>query len=193
MNITSFFIYCIVATFTPGPANMVILHSVHHFGAKKAMEYVGGATVAFGILLASSVVLNRMLAGIIPNIVGIMQIIGSLYMFYLAYQILRMGSTESKPKQSANFLSGLLMQFVNPKVVLFTLTVIPSYIMPYYTSSLASFLFVMIITVIGFFAFTTWVVFGAVFKCFLAHHHKLINTLMALFLIYSAIMVSGIL
>ncbi|MNI82666.1 Cysteine/O-acetylserine efflux protein [compost metagenome] len=113
-------------------------------------------------------------------------------MLYLAYQIYRMGATETKHKQTANFLSGLLMQFVNPKVILFTLTVIPSYVMPYYTSSQASFLFVIVITAIGFFAFTTWVVFGAVFRKFLSNHQKVINTLMALFLVYSAIMLSGI-
>ncbi|MDQ0192834.1 LysE family translocator [Paenibacillus wynnii] len=193
MNIISFIIYCVVVTFTPGPTNIVILSSVHHFGVKKAMEYVCGATIAFGLLLAASSMLNRILAGVIPNILSIMQIIGSLYMLYLAYQIYKMGSTESKPTSTANFVSGLLMQFVNPKVLLFTLTVIPSYVMPYYTSSASSFLFVMIITVIGFLAFTTWVVFGAVFRRFLQNHQKVINTLMALFLVYSAIMVSGIL
>ncbi|MRN53166.1 LysE family translocator [Paenibacillus monticola] len=193
MNITSFFIYCIVVTFTPGPTNIVILSSVHHFGTKKAMEYVGGATIAFGLLLAASAMLNHMLAGVIPNILSVMQIIGSVYMLYLAYQIYRMSSAETKPKQTANFVSGLLMQFVNPKVLLFTLTVIPSYVMPYYTSSLASLVFVIIITIIGFLAFTTWVVFGAVFRSFLHNHQKVINTLMALFLVYSAMMVSGIL
>ncbi|WP_410514955.1 LysE family translocator [Paenibacillus sp. BR2-3] len=192
MNITSFLIYCVVVTFTPGPANIVILSSVQHFGAKKAMQYVFGATIAFGLLLAASALLNRTLTGVIPNILSIMQIIGSLYMLYLAYQIYKMDSTVAKNNQSANFVSGLLMQFINPKAILFTLTVIPSYVMPYYTSSLASFLFVIIITVIGFLAFSTWVVFGTVFRRFLQNHQKVINTLMALFLVYSAIMVSGL-
>lgn len=34
MNILSFLIYCVVATFTPGPTNIVILSSVQHSGAK---------------------------------------------------------------------------------------------------------------------------------------------------------------
>jgi len=193
MNITSFFIYCIVVTFTPGPTNIVILSSVPHFGTRKTMEYVGGATLAFGLLLAASALLNHLLTGFIPGILGIMQIIGSLYMLYLAYQIFRMGEAEGSPKQTANFVSGLLMQFVNPKVLLFTLTVIPGYVMPYYPSSVASLAFVLIITAIGFLAFTTWVVFGAVFRRFLQQHQRVINILMALFLVYSSIMVSGIL
>lgn len=45
MNITSvlILIYCFIATFTPGPTNIVILSPVHHFGAKKAMKYTFGA------------------------------------------------------------------------------------------------------------------------------------------------------
>lgn len=38
MNITSFLIYCIIITFTPGPTNIAILSTVHNFGTKKAME-----------------------------------------------------------------------------------------------------------------------------------------------------------
>lgn len=62
MNILSFIIYCIVVTFTPGPTNIVILSSVQHHGARKTMGYVGGATLAFGLLLTASALLNRLLA-----------------------------------------------------------------------------------------------------------------------------------
>jgi cysteine/O-acetylserine efflux protein len=193
MNIISFLIYCVVATFTPGPANIVILSSVQHSGAKKSMKYVYGATMAFGLLLILSTLLNRVLVEVIPNILIIMQVIGSLYMLYLAIKIFKMGAMEDQPNPNANFRSGLLMQLVNPKVLLFTLTVIPSYVMPFYNSTLALTLFVIIITVIGFFAFTTWVAFGTIFRRFLQNHQKVLNTLMALFLVYSAIMISGIL
>lgn len=150
MNILSFLIYCVVATFTPGPTNIVILSSVQHSGAKKSMGYVYGSTLAFGLLLIISTLLNRVLVEIIPNILIIMQVIGSLYMLYLAYKIFKMGSMEDQPDPNANFRSGVLMQLVNPKVLVFTLTVIPNYVMPFYTSSLALFMFVIIITVIGF-------------------------------------------
>lgn len=193
MNILSFIIYCIVVTFTPGPTNIVILSSVQHHGARKTMGYVGGATLAFGLLLAASALLNRMLADFIPHILGVMQVIGSLYMLYLAYQVYRMGRSESTAQQASGFVSGLLMQFANPKVLLFTLTVIPGYVMPYYSSTAAALIFVIVITVIGFLAFTTWVVFGSVFKSFLQQHQQVMNSIMALFLVYSAVMVSGIL
>jgi threonine/homoserine/homoserine lactone efflux protein len=189
MNISSFLLYCFVVTFTPGPTNIVILSTVHNHGTKKAMEYTYGATIAFCLLLAASAMLNTMLITIIPKILIMMQIIGSNYMLYLAYQIYKMDSSKPLVNQTGTFMSGLIMQFVNPKVLLFTMTVIPSFVMPHYTALPAVTISVIAITLIGFLAFTTWVLFGTIFKQFLRKHEKAVNILMALFLVYAAIMI----
>ncbi|PKG22846.1 LysE family translocator [Niallia nealsonii] len=189
MNMTSLLIYCFIVTFTPGPTNIVILSTVHNAGAKKAMEYTYGATIAFGLLLVISAMLNTMLITVIPKILIVMQIIGSFYMFYLAYQIYKADTSKSTVNQTASFLSGFLMQFLNPKVVLFTLTVIPSFVMPHYISTSMVTISVITITLIGFLAFITWVLFGKIFKDSLQKHNKIVNVLMALFLAYSGIMI----
>lgn len=192
MNIASFLIYCIIVTATPGPTNIVILSTVNNFGTKKAMEYTYGATIALGLLLVISAMLNTVLIVVIPKILHIMQIIGSLYILYLAYQIYKMDTSKSTAKQTATFMSGFLMQFVNPKVVLFTMTVIPSFVMPYYTALYTITIFVICITIIGFLAFVTWILFGRIFKGFLQKYQKAVNIIMSLFLVYSAIMISGV-
>lgn len=189
MNFTSFIVYCFIVTFTPGPTNIVILSTVHNNGTKKALEYTYGATLAFGLLLLISAMVNTMLIEIIPKILIFMQVIGSFYMIYLAYQIYKMDSSKSSEKQSGTFMSGFLMQFLNPKVVLFTMTVIPSYILPYYVAMPAVTISVMVITIIGFLAFITWVLFGSIFKVFLLKHKKTVNIVMALFLVYAAVMI----
>ncbi len=189
MNITSFFMYCFIVSFTPGPTNIVILSTVHNFGAKKAMEYTYGATLAFGLLLVISAMLNTVLVTIIPKILMVMQIIGSVYMLYLAYQIYKMDTSKPTVNQTGTFMSGFLMQFLNPKVVLFTMTVIPSFIMPYSTAMPAVTISVIAITLIGFLAFVTWVLFGAIFKEFLQKHKKIVNVMMTLFLVYAALMI----
>ncbi|MFY0758826.1 LysE family transporter [Metabacillus dongyingensis] len=189
MNITSFLIYCFIVTFTPGPTNIVILSTVHNSGPKKAMEYTYGATIAFGLLLVISAMLNTMLITIIPKVLIVMQIAGSFYMCYLAYQIYKMDPSKPSVNQTGTFMSGFLMQFLNPKVILFTMTVIPGFIMPHYTAMPAVTISVMVITLIGFLAFITWVLFGTIFKEFLQKHEKFVNVVMALFLAYSAIMI----
>jgi threonine/homoserine/homoserine lactone efflux protein len=119
----------------------------------------------------------------------VMQIIGSLYMFYLAFQIYKADTSKPTVNENGTFMSGFLMQFLNPKVVLFTMTVIPSFIMPYYTEVTAVIMGVIAIIVIGFLAFITWVLFGAIFKVFLQKHNKIVNVLMAIFLAYSGVMI----
>jgi cysteine/O-acetylserine efflux protein len=189
MNIASFLLYCVIVTFTPGPTNIVILSTVHHTGAKKAMEYTYGATLAFGLLLAASAMLNTILIEIIPRILLVMQAAGSLYMLYLAVQICKADAKKRRVNRDGTFLSGFLMQFLNPKVVLFTMTVIPSFILPYYREVPAVAVSVIAITVIGFMAFMTWVLFGSIFRKFLQKHTRTVNVLMALFLVYSGVMI----
>ncbi|MEK4476227.1 LysE family translocator [Paenibacillus sp. FSL R7-0048] len=189
MNIVSFLLYCFIVTFTPGPTNIVILSTVNNFGSKKAMRYTYGATIAFGMLLAVSAVLNTALITIIPKILIYMQIIGSLYMLYLGYQISKMNTSKSSTNQTGTFSSGFFMQFLNPKVIIFTLTVLPNFIMPYYDSVPVISISVAVVTLIGFLAFATWVLFGTIFKEFLQRNQKVVNFLMALFMVYAAVMI----
>ena len=188
MNTTSFLIYCMIATYTPGPTNIVILSTVNNFGAKKAMQYSYGATIGFGLLLALSAALNTMLLTIMPKMLIAMRIAGSAYMFYLAYQIYKADKSNPTVNRTASFMSGFLMQFLNPKVVIFTMTVIPTFIMPHHSTLPAVTISIIAITLIGFSAFSTWVLFGTIFKEFLLKYNKIINVVMAIFLAYAAIM-----
>lgn len=153
------------------------------------MEYTYGATIAFGILLGLSAVLNSVLVTILPKILFGMQIIGTVYMLYLTYQIYKMDSSNPTDNKTGTFISGILMQFLNPKVVIFTLTVIPSFILPYYTDVPRITISVIAITLIGFFAFISWVFFGVIFKKFLRRHERIVNVIMALSLLYATVMI----
>lgn len=117
MDITSLLIYCIIATFTPGPTNIVILSTVNHYGARNAMKYTFGATFGFGVLLVISAVLNAVLLTIMPKVTLVMQLIETVYMVYLAYKIYNMDAANDSTNEAATMLSGFLMQFLNPKVI----------------------------------------------------------------------------
>ncbi len=164
MDIASFLIYCFIVTYTPGPTNVLILSTVQNFGAKKALTFGVGAISGLGLLLWLSAFLNSVLVVLVPKILGIMQVIGCIYMLYLAYQIYHMDISKGSKKQITTFGTGFLMQFVNPKALLFTMTVLPSFVMPYYTSSWMLALFAVVILIIGFTACITWIVSGTVFN-----------------------------
>ncbi|WP_411346765.1 LysE family translocator [Paenibacillus sp. WLX1005] len=191
MSILSFLLYCFIITFTPGPSNIVILSIAQKEGTQRALRYTYGATLAFALLLVTSAFLNSMLAIVLPKIMIVMQIIGSLYMLYLAYQISRKSKSSKSSTLSGmgTFHSGFITQFVNPKVIMFTMTVIPTFIMPYNSAITGLTIGVLVITCIGFLAYTTWVMFGTIFKQFLQRHQRAANLIMTLFLIYAAVMI----
>ncbi|MEC1180586.1 LysE family transporter [Metasolibacillus meyeri] len=188
MNITSFLLYCFIITVTPGPTNIVILSTTNHYGFKRGLKYTYGSTIAFFILLVLSALFNTVLALWIPKILLLMQMVGTAYMLYLAYQIYKMDTAGGNNNKTGDFSSGFMMQFLNPKVLLFTFTVIPSFVLPYYDAFLPLSLSVLVITSIGFISFLLWVLVGTVFQQFLQNHQKIANTIMAICLIYAAVM-----
>jgi threonine/homoserine/homoserine lactone efflux protein len=121
-----------------------------------------------------------------------MQIIGSVYMLYLAYLIFNMHSTPSNKKEFGNFKIGFFMQFINPKVLIFSLTLFPSFVMPYYSSIYQLVGFAFIVTLIGGISFFSWILFGSLLKTFLNKYQRFVNVFMSLFLIYCAYIISGI-
>jgi len=189
LSISSFLMYCFIITVTPGPTNIVILSTTQNYGMKRGLQFSYGSTIAFFILLVLSAFLNTLFSTWIPNVLLIMQVVGTGYMLYLAYQIFKMDTADASENKAGNFTSGFLMQFLNPKVVLFTMTVVPSFVLPYYNSTVALSLSVVVITIIGFIAFLIWVLFGAIFKQFLQNHKKVINVFMTICLVYAAIMI----
>lgn len=92
----------------------------------------------------------------------------------------------------ALFATGFLMQFVNPKVVMFTLTVMPSFVALAQGSRGGVAAGVAAVSVIGWAAFAAWVGFGALLRRFLLAYRRVVNVLMALFLVYCAVAMSGV-
>ena len=86
------------------------------------------------------------------------------------------------------FLSGLLLQFINPKIYLYCIMSMEAYILPYYGGQpVILFLFALLLAFIGF-AFTlAWAAFGSVFRLLFSRHARVVNTIMALLLVYCAV------
>ena len=192
MDIISFIVYCIIVTATPGPTNIAILSISTNSGIKKTSRYILGATSALLILLVLSVLFNSALSAMVPTIMIFMQYVGSIYMLYLAYQVFRMSASSTMSKQAATFISGFTMQFVNPKIWLLTITVIPSYVMPYYKDTFVLLGFSLLIDTIALSAFVAWAMFGKIMIQFLQKYQKIVNIILSLLLVYSAIEVSGV-
>lgn len=216
MSLLSLLLYCVVVTFTPGPTNIVILSIAQGEGTRRALMFSAGAAVAFALMLAASAALNSLLAELLPPARPVLQLVGGAYMLYLAWKVYGMnvgpdvgqdvadapaGDTgcgmvsdggPAPRSDRALFVTGFLMQFVNPKVVMFTLTVMPSFVALAQGSRGGVAAGVAAVSVIGWAAFAAWVGFGALLRRFLSAYRRVVNVLMALFLVYCAVAMSGV-
>lgn len=118
-----------------------------------------------------------------------MNVLGSLYMLYLAVKIAKSKSTseDNDHNEGYSFKSGLLLQFINLKIILYGITVISTFVMPYDVSYMTMFTISLLLTCIGFVAVMCWAIFGAMFQRFLNKYERSFNIIMALLLLYSAL------
>lgn len=161
------------------------------YGFKKTIKFSLGVSAGFFVLALMCSIFNLLLISILPIIKIPLTIIGVGYILYLAYKTLTskgINNNEKNDETNKNlFLIGVLIQFINPKGILYGITVVSTFILPYYTSYFSYFIFSLFLGIIGFLSSICWSIFGSIFQKSLSKYQKPFNIIMALLLIYSAI------
>lgn len=193
-KIIPFLSYVFVVTFTPGPNNILSLVNANKFGYKKTFKFLLGIFTGFITIMLLCSYFNLLLFKIIPKVKIYMGILGATYMTYLAIKLITSKSqkNENNNQQLSTFYTGMLLQFVNPKVILYGITVISNFIIPYYKSNTSLILFSIFLASVAFIATSCWALFGMIFREFLSKYERPFNITMGLLLLYSAYSISGI-
>lgn len=194
MNIPAFLTYVILTTFTPGPNNIMSLSNANRFGFRKTVGFISGITAGFALIIMLCGCFNLFLFNYIPEIKNIIGLIGCLYMIYLAYLIIK-DDDSGKNSNGADyntFFAGMTLQFINPKVIIYGITVQSVFIIPHFKSGLSLLLFSVFLAFAGFISTSLWALFGSIMQDFISGHRKKINFVMALLLVYCAVSVSGL-
>lgn len=188
-NIAAFLSYVFVTSFTPGPNNIMSMSNASRYGFKKSIFFNIGILVGFFIIITLCSIFSVTLYSFIPSIKPVMTYIGAAYILWLAWKTYKStphSDNESK-KQTNTFMAGLLLQFVNPKVILYGITTVSTFIVPYFRSALVLAGFSSFLASVGFVSTCCWSLFGSMFQRFLIKNDKVINAIMALLLIYCAV------
>lgn len=188
-NVSAFLSYVIITTFTPGPNNIMSMSNASKYGLKKALPFNGGVFFGTFIIMALSSFLSSTLLNFIPSIKPVMTYIGVAYILWLAWKIYNSKSNaiDEKEKATNTFFKGVILQFVNPKVIIYGITITSTFIIPYYKSAGILAAFSIFLAFVGFLSVSSWSIFGSILKRFFENHGKIINTLMALLLVYTAV------
>lgn len=194
LKLIPFLSYVIVTSFTPGPNNILSMVNAKRYGFKNSFPFNLGVLTGFIILMIACSYFNLFLFNLMPKIEHYVGIFGAVYMLYLAYKVAfgtKIG-TDLASKKTNTYLAGVTMQFFNPKVILYGITVIATFIIPYYKSGITLILFSLFLAFVGFISTLCWALFGALFQNFLTKYNRQFNLVMGLLLVYCAISISGL-
>lgn len=183
-----FLTYAIITAVTPGPNNLISMSNAGRLGLKKAMPLNLGIWAGFSIVMVVCTAFCSLLTSLIEAIQTPMLVLGAVYMLYLAWKTFKSSSDLGEQDAKSGFLSGLTLQFVNPKIYIYCIVSMEAYILPHFQGQpLALLGFAMLLAFIGFIFTVAWAAFGSVFKILFSKYAKTTNTVMALLLIYCAV------
>ena len=130
-DLLSLIIFGFVTALTPGPNNITASYSGFNFGYKKTLPLILAVIFGWTSLL---IVMNTGLILIFrqyPIIQEIIRIFGSIFLVYLAYLISFSKPSKGMPiKNPITFSKAFVLQFVNPKSLVVSMTTVSIFIDP---------------------------------------------------------------
>jgi cysteine/O-acetylserine efflux protein len=188
MNFAAFFSYIFLTAFTPGPNNIMAMSLAGKYGFRESIRFNLGVFFGFLAVMTGCCAFTSLLYRFIPLLEPFMVYAGAGYILWLAWSIWRDNPRSGKHNLETNsFLNGMILQFVNAKVILYGLTAMTTFILPNYKSYPALALFIFLLSLMGFLGTSCWALSGAAFNRFFSSHRKILNLSMALLLAYCAI------
>ena len=192
--LSNFLIYCVINAFTPGPGNILALNTVTNYGYKKGKPLFFGIFAGYYVVQILCAIFVYGVNSLLPNVMEVMKYIGAAYILWLALHIvfsnpeMPIHIVFSKPstenaEQSASFLKGFMLQFVNVKIYMFGVTALTGYVVGYMSSFPALLFFELVIATIGTIVTCTWIGLGVLIQKFYLRHFRVINIILALTLL----------
>lgn len=187
MDIVNFLIYLWVTAITPGPNNIMSMNFGTRLGFKKSLPFNLGVFASVLLLSFIASFLGQAIFTYLPGIKNIIKWIGIAYLLWLAYHTFVAGPINSSENfEGATFTRGAILQFINVKVILYCITSMSTFVLPYESNPLVISLWALLMAILAFVATCIWSAFGSIFRTLFSDHYRLVNAIMALLLVYCA-------
>jgi threonine/homoserine/homoserine lactone efflux protein len=120
--------YSFVAAVTPGPNNVVLWGIGLRYGYRAAIPYLLGIPLGVGLMVLAAAAGLGVLITTVPALGIGLKVVGSVYLLYLAWQVLRIAAVEEADIVAApGFGKSVAFQFVNPKAWFFVLSAVAAF------------------------------------------------------------------
>ena len=187
-QLSAYLIYVFVCAYTPGPNNIMSMSNAIQVGFKRGVTFNLGILTGFVILMPICAVFSGAIFQFIPQYEIYMFIAGAAYMLWLAWKTWTSKvDVEAHERKNMGFVTGIVVQFINPKLYISTITAMSVYVLPYYKEPFTLIGYALIQAFVGFTGTIIWALFGSALCGVLEKHSKLLNGILALLLVYCAV------
>ncbi|MEU6038564.1 MULTISPECIES: LysE family translocator [Actinomadura] len=136
--LVAFTVTTMVAMITPGPDMLFVLGCGMRGGPRAGLLATAGVATSEAVHVAVAAAGLAALFAAVPVAFTVVRVVGAAYLIYLGVQMIRhrKAAMEDVPVESGGmpgrraYLSGLLTNLLNPKMVTFTIAFLPQFINP---------------------------------------------------------------
>ena len=193
--IPSFLFYAFVSGITPGPANLSSLSVALSYGKSSAVRQWYGIFTGYSIVAILSAFVCYFIGTNFENHIRTLSFIGLLYIVWLAFKQFREAFhpqiSSGENADNGKFTTGVLIQLTNVKIMIFCISAISLYSLPYHSDFISILLFALLLVFTGPICNLVWIFAGVILKRFFGEYHKTINILMGLSLLFCAASIAG--
>ena len=125
----SYLPYALVTSFTPGPNNVLALHTVSQNGWARGKNTLLGIIAGFFCVMAVCALFCYQLNHFLPTLSQALRYVGAGYILWLAVHVAR-SKPAGEENRKASFWKGFLLQFVNVKIIFYAITIYTGYVFP---------------------------------------------------------------
>ncbi|HUV15298.1 MAG TPA: LysE family translocator [Pelolinea sp.] len=190
-----FFAFFFSTTLSPGPNNMASASNGLQHGYRKTMPFIIDIACGFFISMMAIGLISSVLLKYIPQFELILKIVGGSYILWLAYRSLRATYRFKQEDQpSLRFINGFMLQYVNPKVMFFGLTIFTSFLHPLTNNLLNLAVAALLLSGWVFLMNSFWAGAGSVINTYFENPviKRIFNLVISLMLIYAALNIFGV-
>lgn len=126
----AFLLFSTSIAITPGAGNIALLGISSRYGFTATLPFISGNAFGIIIVLAGASVGLVSLFTLYPELYNILKYAGAAYLLFMAWSIANMQIEESTTDNRSGFVSGVLVQVLNPKGWIASLTVFSQFITP---------------------------------------------------------------
>lgn len=177
----------LVVGYTPGPANIYSLAMAIRYGRSRSLRMWLGLLTGASIAVLLMAVFTHLLGEALGSYVQYLKYLGAAYLLYLAYGMWRDREQTEDDRRECTFLSGMVVQLTNAKILLFELSVYSSFVLPYSGRFLDLLPVAALLLVAGPGANFVWLILGSSLSHFFVRYHRAVNIGSAIALLLCAL------